>query len=89
VALRLPRWNTAFVTETAKKTGRKPSKPLLVGLLILHCIMATLTWQDLKRRSDTEVRGKKSFWRAAALLNSSNSVLYFLVGRKPKQPAQA
>ncbi len=55
----------------------------LIGLA--HAAITALTWRDLRRRPDGEVRGRKNLWRAASTLNTGGSVAYWLFGRK-RQP---
>jgi hypothetical protein len=49
--------------------------------------LTSLTWRDLRRRTDDQVRGPKKWWRVASAANSANSLLYLLIGRKKAQPA--
>jgi hypothetical protein len=65
-----------------KVTRWKPSRPVLIALLILHVIVTAITLRDLSQRSDAEVRGPRWFWRVAAPLQMGNSAVYWLVGRK-------
>jgi hypothetical protein len=60
----------------------KPSRPLLVALVVLHVIVTTITLRDLSRRTDTQVRGPRLFWRVFTPLQMGNSALYWLVGRR-------
>jgi hypothetical protein len=60
----------------------KPSRPVLVALVILHIIVTAITLRDLNRRSDVQVRGPRWFWRAFTPLQMGNSAVYWLVGRK-------
>ena len=57
-------------------------KRVLIVALIIHVIMLSLTWNDLHRRPDAGVRGKKRMWRVASALNTSGSVTYWLFGRR-------
>jgi hypothetical protein len=57
-------------------------KRVLVGALVLHLIMVSLTWRDLRRRPDAAVRGKKRMWRLASLMNTTGSLSYWLFGRR-------
>ncbi len=58
----------------------KPSRPVLVVLVVLHVIVTGITLRDLSRRSETEVRGPRWFWRAFTPLQMGNSAIYWLVG---------
>jgi hypothetical protein len=57
-------------------------KRVLIVALIIHVIMVSLTWRDLRRRPDAAVRGKKRMWQIASALNTSGSVTYWLFGRR-------
>ncbi len=58
-------------------------KRVVVVALVIHLIVLTLTWRDLDRRPAAAVRGPKRLWRLAATMNTSGSVAYWLVGRRP------
>jgi hypothetical protein len=60
----------------------KPSRPLLVALIVLHIIVTTITLRDLSQRTDSQVRGPLLFWRVFIPLQMGNSALYWLVGRR-------
>jgi len=60
----------------------KPSRPVLVALMVLHVIVTALTLRDLSQRSDAQVRGSRWFWRAFIPLQMGNSAVYWLVGRR-------
>jgi hypothetical protein len=60
----------------------KPSRPVLIALVILHIIVTVITLRDLSQRTDTQVRGPRWFWRLFAPLQMGNSAVYWLVGRK-------
>jgi hypothetical protein len=57
-------------------------KKVLIVVLVIHLIMARLTWLDLRRRPDESVRGNKRLWRTWSGLNTTGSVAYWLVGRR-------
>jgi hypothetical protein len=54
---------------------------VLAIILPIHFALAALTWRDIGRRTDEQVRGSKQLWRAASLLNSLGSIAYFAFGR--------
>ena len=60
----------------------KPSRPVLIALVILHIIVTAVTLRDLKQRTDTQVRGPRWLWRVFTPLQMGNSLVYWLVGRK-------
>jgi hypothetical protein len=64
-------------------------KRVLLVVLVVHLIVAKLTWLDLRRRPDAGVRGDKRFWRLASILNTTGSVAYWLFGRRTEWPAPA
>ena len=57
-------------------------KKVIAVALVLHLILLTLTWRDLRRRPDTAVRGRKRLWRIAATMNTTGSLAYWLFGRR-------
>jgi hypothetical protein len=60
----------------------KPSRRILVVLVVLHIIVTAITLRDLGRRTDTQVRGSRLFWRVFTPLQIGNSAVYWLVGRR-------
>jgi hypothetical protein len=54
-------------------------------LLVAHVAVTAVTWRDLARRTDDEVRGSRRVWRVASALQMGNSLVYWLFARK--QPA--
>ncbi|MGO9658772.1 MAG: hypothetical protein ACLQVK_09690 [Acidimicrobiales bacterium] len=60
----------------------KSKRLLLGGLVAIEVVSAALSWRDLDRRHDDQVRGKKKAWRALMLLNPGNSLLYWTFGRR-------
>jgi hypothetical protein len=60
----------------------KPSRPVLVALVVLHVIVTAITLRDLSQRSDAQLRGPRWFWRVFTPLQMGNSAIYWLVGRK-------
>jgi hypothetical protein len=65
-----------------RRLGPRQRAVLWAAILTGHVVVASLVWRDLRHRSDDEVRGSKKFWRVASVLNSANSLVYLLVGRK-------
>lgn len=63
-------------------TRWKPSRPVLVALVVLHIIVTTITLRDLSRRTDAQIRGPRLFWRVFTPLQMGNSAIYWLVGRR-------
>jgi hypothetical protein len=61
---------------------RRANPAVLVAIAIVHLVVTTLTWRDIRHRPDGQIRGKKTWWRAASALNTANSFLYFVVGRR-------
>lgn len=62
--------------------GRKPSKPILLGIAVTHVAVTAVTWRDLHYRQPYQVRGTKRFWQVVSGLNTGGSLMYYLVGRK-------
>ena len=61
---------------------QKPPLLLIVPALIVHVTFWVLTWRDLSRRTDAEVRGSRVLWRIASALNSLGSLGYWTLGRR-------
>ncbi len=58
-------------------------KRWLAAIIVpIQVVLAGLAWRDLARRTDDQVRGKKSVWRVFVSLNPGNSVVYWLFGRR-------
>jgi hypothetical protein len=64
--------------------GMNPNrkKLVMVSLVVLEVIATRLAWRDLARRSDDQVRGRKSLWRVFVSLNPGNSLIYWAIGRR-------
>jgi hypothetical protein len=62
--------------------GANRKKIVLGTVAAVEVVAATLAWRDLARRSDDQVRGKKSLWRLFISLNPGNSLVYWAVGRR-------
>lgn len=62
------------------KRRRPPAA--VTGLALAGTVSASLAWRDLNRRSPAQIRGSKRMWRVLLTLNPSNSVLYWLFGRR-------
>jgi hypothetical protein len=50
--------------------------------VVLHVVITTLTWHDLRNRPVEKVRGSKKVWRMASGLNTLGSVAYWGFGRR-------
>jgi len=61
---------------------RKLNKYEMAALAVLHVVVVSLTWRDISRRSDAQVRGSKKFWQVFSALNMANAAAYWLVGRR-------
>jgi len=47
-----------------------------------HVIVAALTWRDIDRRTDEQVRGPRWLWRIASAAQMGNALIYWLFARK-------
>jgi len=54
----------------------------VIPVLVAHAAITALTWRDLRRRPENQVRGSKKLWRVASAMNTVGSVAYLAVGRK-------
>jgi hypothetical protein len=74
--------------DDADQGGRGPfnltdkQKQILVVVLVIHLILARLTWRDLKRRPEPGVRGRKGLWRTWSFFNTTGSLAYWTLGRR-------
>ena len=70
-----------FISNGDTVNRWKPSRPVLVSLVVIHITVTAITLRDLSQRSDAQIRGPRWFWRAFTPLQMGNSALYWLVGR--------
>lgn len=67
--------------ETAGMTDRK-GVAAFGAILLAHAAITTITWRDIARRADGQVRGSKKAWRIASALNTGGSLAYLVAGRR-------
>ncbi len=68
----------------ARNVEKKPvNKPVLIGAVAAHLVVASLTWRDISRRPADRIRGPKTAWRIASAVNTLGAIGYWLVGRRP------
>lgn len=60
----------------------KPDKRVLAAIAVVHTTVVAVTWLDLRRRADSQVRGDKRIWQTASGLNTLGAVAYWLFGRR-------
>ena len=58
------------------------TKKLLVGLVAVEVVSAVLASRDVSQRPESEIRGKKAFWRWFIRANPGNSFVYWAFGRR-------
>ena len=63
----------------------KSLNPLLLYIPV-HLAVVVVTWRDIARRSEEQLRGKKRLWRFASAVNTLGAVAYWLAARR--SPAQ-
>ena len=63
-------------------TRTSPPRPVVALLVALHVAVTTFVWRDIGRRPDAQIRGPKTLWRVLTALNTGNSLVYLLLGRK-------
>ena len=61
---------------------RKPNKYVVAALVVVHVVVVTLTWRDIRSRQPEQIRGPKKFWLVVSALNMGNAAIYWLVGRR-------
>lgn len=66
-------------------TQRKSS---IAALVVVSIISAILAWRDVGRRPDGAIRGSRTGWRVAMVLNTGNSFAYWVCGRKRHYSAE-
>jgi hypothetical protein len=69
-------------SHTCGMAGRKLDPRVLTVLVVLHVVVATFTWRDIKRRDAEQIRGPKWLWRLASAVQMGNALAYWLFGRK-------
>ena len=63
---------------------QRPSKKQVIAAVVaVEVVSATYAYRDLSKRSDESVRGPKRMWRIVMALNPGNSIIYWLLGRRP------
>ena len=76
----------APVDAPARRSPRAPlterQKRIMAVALVVHAFVVVLTLRDLRRRPAAGVRGPKWAWALAAMLNTSGSVAYWVLGRR-------
>lgn len=56
---------------------------ILLGVLVVHVILARLTLRDLHRRPQEAIRGpSKRLWQLWAVTNTTGSIAYWVFGRR-------
>jgi hypothetical protein len=63
-------------------TRRNLDPRLLVSLIVVHSVVAILTWKDISHRDQSQIRGPKWIWRIASTVQMGNSLAYWLFARK-------
>jgi hypothetical protein len=61
---------------------KRAGKPVLAVVVAAQLGSSVYAWRDLARRPTSDVRGPKNLWRVILTLNTGNSVLYWLFGRR-------
>jgi hypothetical protein len=62
---------------------RSKPRPAVIAAIVAGPVAVTaLTWRDLRRRTDAQVRGGKKWWRVASAANSAKSLVYLAIGRR-------
>jgi hypothetical protein len=62
---------------------RKPSRNVVLAVVAVEAAVAAVAYRDLSQRPDELVRGPKTLWRVFIGLNPGNSLIYWIVGRRP------
>ena len=64
----------------------KPRPAVLIPLVLAEVVSDIFAWQDLRGRSNDEIRGSRRAWRVAMIVNPGNSIGYWLFARKRTTP---
>ena len=73
------------LSDTLSDTwGDSARRKKIIGVTaaVFHVVLLALTRRDLSRRPDEAVRGPKRLWQRWALLNTTGSIAYWIVGRR-------
>ena len=81
-AARRPSRGAPGHNESVEPKKPKPNKAALVLIGLGHVAVTALTWRDIKRRQPAQIRGDKRMWRVLTALNTGNSVVYWVIGRR-------
>ena len=60
--------------------GAQKSAVVVSGIVQVALLVAALA--DIYRRSEDEIKGRKSLWAAASFINFVGPISYTLIGRK-------
>jgi len=71
-----PEWHIWWMSR------RKLDPRLMVILIVVHTVVATLTWRDISHRDQSQIRGRKWVWRLASTVQMGNSLAYWLFASK-------
>lgn len=62
---------------------RNPSQQrLAVVAVLVHLVVTSFVWRDIGRRPVGALRGGATLWRVLTALNTGNSLVYLLLGRR-------
>lgn len=67
------------MTSSSSSSGQQR---LAAVALLVHLVVTSLVWRDIDRRRAGGLRGGRTLWRVLTGLNTGNSLLYLLVGRR-------
>ena len=68
--------------HTREMAKPRPSPRVIAAIVVAHLAITSLTWRDIRNRPDDQIRGSKKIWRVATGANTTNSLVYFLFGRR-------
>ena len=63
-------------------SGRRPQQKFAIPALLAHLAITSVVWRDIARRDPSQLRGSKAIWRTITAMNTGNSLLYLLIGRR-------
>jgi len=76
---------TDRIPETSAPTSRRASAPAQARAMaqgLINLVLVIMTVRDIRRRSDDELKGKRSWWLLAAFAPPFGPIAYLIFGRK-------
>ncbi len=62
--------------------SKRHSIKVVLLYLPIHLLVVALTWRDISRRPEQQLRGSKRVWRLVSAANTLGAVAYWVAGRR-------